>query len=84
VSGEAVAATLGITEGLEVSTARDRLQGYRDALASGGLPFDEALVANTSTIDPGVAKESTFQLLDHADPPTAIFAVNNIAVVGVV
>jgi LacI family transcriptional regulator len=73
-----------VTEGLEVSTARDRLQGYRDALVSSGLPFDEELVANSSAIDPGAAKESTFQLLDLADPPTAIFAVNNIAVVGVI
>ena len=47
-----------VTEGLDVSTARDRLQGYRDALVSSGLAFDEA--------------------------PTAIFAVNNIAVVGVI
>jgi LacI family transcriptional regulator len=73
-----------ITEGLEVSTARDRLQGYRDALVSRGLPLDDALVANSSAIDPGVARESTLQLLDLSDPPTAIFAVNNIAVVGVV
>jgi LacI family transcriptional regulator len=73
-----------IIEGLEVSTARDRLQGYREALVSGGVPFDETLVANSSTIDPADAREATFQLLDHADPPTAIFAVNNIAVVGVV
>jgi LacI family transcriptional regulator len=73
-----------LREGLEVSTARDRLQGYREAIASGGLPFDEALVASSSAIDPGVAKESTFQLLDLPEPPTAIFAVNNIAVVGVV
>jgi LacI family transcriptional regulator len=73
-----------ITEGLEVSTARDRLQGYRDALVSRGLPLDDALVANSSAIDPGVARDSTLQLLDLSDPPTAIFAVNNIAVIGVV
>jgi LacI family transcriptional regulator len=73
-----------VTEGLEVSTARDRLQGYREGLANGNLPFDEALVANSSAIDPAVARESTFKLLDLADPPTAIFAVNNIAVIGVV
>jgi LacI family transcriptional regulator len=73
-----------ITEGLEVSTARDRLQGYRDALVGRGLPLDDALVANSSAIDPKVARESTLQLLDLDDPPTAIFAVNNIAVVGVV
>jgi LacI family transcriptional regulator len=73
-----------ITEGLEVSTARDRLEGYREALSAAGLPFDDALVADSSAIDPSVARESTFQLLDLPDPPTAIFAVNNIAVVGVV
>jgi LacI family transcriptional regulator len=73
-----------ITEGLDVSTARDRLEGYRRALAEAGLPWDDALVADSSAIDPSVAGESTFQLLDLPDPPTAIFAVNNIAVVGVV
>jgi LacI family transcriptional regulator len=73
-----------ITEGLEVSTARDRLQGYRDALAAAGIAWDDALVAESSAIDPGVAKESTLRLLDLPDPPTAIFAVNNIAVVGVI
>jgi LacI family transcriptional regulator len=73
-----------ITEGLEVSTARDRVEGYRQALAGAGLAADDTLVAESSAIDPGVARESTFQLLDLPDPPTAIFAVNNIAVVGVV
>jgi len=73
-----------VAGGLEVSSARDRLQGYRAALASSGLPFDEELVADSSAIDPGVARESTLQLLDLDEPPTAIFAVNNIAVVGVI
>jgi LacI family transcriptional regulator len=73
-----------ITEALEVSTARDRLEGYRQALTAAGIPFDDALVADSSAIDPAVARESTLQLLDLDDPPTAIFAVNNIAVVGVV
>jgi LacI family transcriptional regulator, galactose operon repressor len=73
-----------ITEGLDVSTARDRLQGYRDALAAAGIAYDPALVAESSAIDPAVARDSTLRLLDLGDPPTAIFAVNNIAVVGVV
>jgi LacI family transcriptional regulator len=73
-----------ITEGLQVSTARDRLQGYRDALEAGGLPLDDGLVAESSAIDPAVARDSTMRLLDLADPPSAIFAVNNIAVVGVI
>jgi LacI family transcriptional regulator len=73
-----------VTEGLEVSTARDRVQGYGEALSSASIAFDDALVVDSSAIDPGVARDSTFQLLDLPDPPTAIFAVNNIAVVGVV
>jgi LacI family transcriptional regulator len=73
-----------ITEGLDVSTARDRLAGYRQALEAAGLPQDGALVAESSAIEPAVARDSTLRLLDLPDPPTAIFAVNNIAVVGVI
>src|SRR5919197_5791220 len=40
-----------ITESSEVSTARDRLSGYREALESAGLGFDPELVAPSSTID---------------------------------
>src|SRR5262249_36874939 len=73
-----------ITEGLEVSTARDRLHGYRQALEAAGLPRDDRLVAESSAIEPAVARDSTLRLLDLPEPPTAIFAVNNIAVVGVI
>src|ERR671931_279793 len=73
-----------ITESAEVSTARDRLRGYREALESAGLGFDPELVAPSSTIDPDVACKATLGLLARPAPPTAIFAVNNIAVVGVV
>jgi LacI family transcriptional regulator len=72
-----------ITETNEVSTARDRLRGYREALEAGGAEFEEGLVAETSALDPRGAHDATFRLLDLAEPPTAIFAVNNIAVVGV-
>ncbi len=73
-----------ITETTDVSTARDRLQGYREALEGAGVEFDPDLVAESSTIDPDVACVATLRLLALPDPPTAIFAVNNIAVVGVV
>jgi LacI family transcriptional regulator len=72
-----------ITETIEVSTARDRLQGYRDALASAGLEFRPELVAETSAIDPRGAHDATFRLLELPEPPTAIFAVNNVAALGV-
>jgi LacI family transcriptional regulator len=73
-----------VTESDEVSTARDRFQGYCEALEGAGIAFDPELVAESSAIDPRVARESTVRLLERPDRPTAIFAVNNIAVVGVV
>src|SRR6266536_3840462 len=73
-----------ITETSDVSTARDRLQGYREALEGTGVEFDPELVAESSAIDPDVACGATLRLLALPDPPTAVFAVNNIAVVGVV
>jgi LacI family transcriptional regulator len=72
-----------ITETNEVSTARDRVRGYREALEGAGVAFEEGFVAETSALDPRGAHDATFRLLDLAEPPTAIFAVNNIAVVGV-
>jgi LacI family transcriptional regulator len=73
-----------VTETQEVSTARDRLQGYREGLEHAGIKFDPELVAESSAIEPEVARDGTLRLLALPDPPTAIFAVNNIAVVGVV
>jgi LacI family transcriptional regulator len=73
-----------VTESAEVSTARDRLQGYTEALEAAGISPDPELVAESSAIDPDAACEATLRLLSSPDPPTAIFAVNNIAVVGVV
>jgi LacI family transcriptional regulator len=73
-----------VTETAEVSTARDRLRGYREALESAGIEHDPELVVESSAIDPDAAQEATLRLLSLTEPPTAIFAVNNIAVVGVV
>src|SRR2546425_612245 len=73
-----------ITESPEVSTARDRVHGYRDTLERAGIEFNPELVAESSAIDPNAAREATLGLLALPNPPTAIFAVNNIAVVGVV
>jgi LacI family transcriptional regulator len=72
-----------VTEAAEVSTARDRVRGYRQALEDAGIRFRPELVAESSAIDPRAAHDATLALLDLAEPPTAIFSVNNIAVVGV-
>lgn len=72
-----------IVEPVEVSTSRDRLQGYRDALEGAGIELRPELVAETSAVETTGAREATLRLLDLTEPPTAIFAVNNVAAVGV-
>lgn len=72
-----------VTETVEVSTARDRLQGYRDALEAAGIEALPELVAETSAIDIAGAVDATLRLLELPEPPTAIFAVNNMAAVAV-
>jgi LacI family transcriptional regulator len=72
-----------VTETAEVSTARDRVSGYRQALEDAGIEFRPELVSEASAIDPRAAHDATLALLDLPEPPTAIFSVNNIAVVGV-
>lgn len=60
----------------------DRLAGYRDALARAGLPLEKRLCVAS-----GYSQESGYQLalelLDHPDPPTAIFAISDVLAVGV-
>jgi LacI family transcriptional regulator len=73
-----------ITEPQTVSTARDRHHGYRKALETHGIPYDPALVAEGSGATIAGACAATQELLDRGEPPTAIFAVNNLAAVGVV
>jgi LacI family transcriptional regulator len=72
-----------VTETAEVSTARDRLEGYRQALEHAGIAYSPELVLEASATDVGSAHDATLALLDLPEPPTAIFSVNNIAVVGV-
>jgi LacI family transcriptional regulator len=67
----------------DVSTARDRVHGYRAALEAAGIEFLPELVVETSTVDPQLAYQATLDMLDHVEPPTALFAVNNIVVIGV-
>ena len=63
-------------------TRRERLAGYREALQEVGLPYDRSLVTNAH--DQHGASASTSQLLGLVDPPTAVFAGNNIVALGIV
>ena len=72
-----------IVGNLDISTARERLQGYREALEDAGLPYDERLVL------PGNHRESdgrlaALRLLSRRLPPTALFVGNNEMTVGAV
>jgi LacI family transcriptional regulator len=72
-----------VTERDEVSTAHDRLRGYREALDGAGIAYRPELVAVSNAIDIQAGRDATLSLLDLAEPPTALFAVNNVVVVGV-
>lgn len=67
-----------ITGRPDLSSAELREQGYRDAHAAAGVPVDEALLA-LGGYDPEQAREASRTLLTMAEPPTAIFAANDIS-----
>ncbi|GAA5084651.1 LacI family transcriptional regulator [Thermocatellispora tengchongensis] len=63
-------------------TRKERLQGYRDALAEAGLPYDRELVEIGH--DHEAAAAAVTRLLARKAPATAVFAANNFAATGVV
>lgn len=68
---------IGFIEGDTNQTASTaRLEGYRAALETKGIAFDDQLVARgLFTYRSGL--DAAEELLDRADPPTAIFASND-------
>lgn len=62
-----------------LTTAQDRLAGIREALGTGGLP-DDMVVQGAFTYAGG--EEAATALLGRPEPPTAIFAVNDLMAVG--
>ncbi|GAA2498942.1 LacI family DNA-binding transcriptional regulator [Streptomyces longisporus] len=67
---------------VKLYTRRERLAGYRTALQEAGLAYDRALVTNAH--DQPAAATATAQLLALSDPPTALFAGNNMVALGMV
>ena len=66
-------------EGIDAS--RDRLRGYRQALASNDIPFDPRLVF-PGNWEPSSGYEGTQRLMDLPDPPDAIFCANDMMALG--
>ncbi|MFD1545716.1 LacI family DNA-binding transcriptional regulator [Nonomuraea guangzhouensis] len=64
------------------SSVHDRACGYRAALREAGVPVDESLVVR-EVFDPWRAGQEVTRLLSLADPPTAFFATNNRAAIGI-
>jgi LacI family transcriptional regulator len=61
----------------DIPASIGRLQGYRQALAAYGVPFDPALVRNTSETDHDEGYDHAKELMGRADPPTALFCGND-------
>jgi LacI family transcriptional regulator len=61
--------------------SRDRLTGYRRALAEHDILFDPVLV-RPGNWEPPTGYEHTAALMDLPDPPTAIFVANDMMAIG--
>ena len=73
---------IGLIMGPEhATTAVQRRKGYRAALTEAGIPLDDSLIAGDAfSMEAGETAAHT--LLDHPNPPTAIFAVNDNNAIG--
>ncbi|MEZ2350095.1 LacI family DNA-binding transcriptional regulator [Caballeronia sp. RCC_10] len=63
--------------------ARERLKGYRTALATADLPFAPELVREGDWSS-GTGFEQTLSLMREANPPTAIFCANDLMALGAI
>ncbi len=65
----------------QMEASRDRLKGYRQALATADLPFDGELVREGNW-QPMAGYQRTHELMKLPSPPTAIFCANDLMAVG--
>jgi LacI family transcriptional regulator, galactose operon repressor len=71
-----------VTGTMTMGCAVDRLDGYRAALAANGLTLDSTLIVE-GDFHQHRGYESARELLALSDPPTAIFASNDVSAFGV-
>jgi LacI family transcriptional regulator len=62
--------------------SKDRIAGYRAALEDGGIPIDPELM-RPGDFSQKAGYEQTCELLELAEPPTAIFAGSDLQAMGV-
>ncbi|SFD16712.1 LacI family DNA-binding transcriptional regulator [Tropicimonas isoalkanivorans] len=70
-----------ITGNCQLTSARIRLQAYRDAVAQFGLDADEGLIADGNYSEKG-GFDAASALLALPERPTAIFACNDLSALG--
>jgi LacI family transcriptional regulator len=66
---------------VEIQFSAARFAGYRRALDTYGIPFDESLVADGGLLE-NVAETAMSSLLDAPNPPSAVFAGNDTQAIG--
>ncbi len=67
----------------DLESSRLREQGYRQAMAAAGVPVSEDLVL-VGGYDAQASAECTRTLLTSNDPPTAIFAANDVSAIAAI
>ena len=73
---------IGLINGQDgIDTTRDRLKGYKQALASNDINFDPEL-ARPGNWEPSSGYEETINLMSLPSPPDAIFCANDMMAVG--
>jgi LacI family transcriptional regulator len=70
-----------VADDSELYTMRQRIAGYREALAAAGLAEDPALL-QTGNSDVATARAAVERLLQMPDRPTALFTANNRNTIG--
>jgi LacI family transcriptional regulator len=66
-----------------IHSALERLRGHTEALAAAGVPHDPALV-RMELEGSAMARRATEELLTGENPPTAVFAAQNLITIGAV
>jgi LacI family transcriptional regulator len=66
-----------------IHSAAERLRGHTEALAAAGVAYDPALV-RMEIEGSAMARRATEELLSSENPPTAVFAAQNLITIGAV
>ncbi|MHA1279847.1 MAG: LacI family DNA-binding transcriptional regulator [Candidatus Helarchaeota archaeon] len=73
---------IGMIAGLENTPPRqDRIQGFREAMRENNVPLDEILIQDGDFTEVG-GYQGMKKLLDLQQPPTAVFAANDLMALG--